>query len=446
MTAETANGPPAPAPAAKAAGTTKQGQASKPAPTSKGTVADKSAPKPTPVPKPAAAPATRGQVVDYPGVDIRPALPVRAKPRHWIVGLSFLLAVVLPTAASIAYLYAVAADQYASRVSFSIRGNENVSPISFLGALSQTVTVGGTDAEIVYDFVRSQQMVEAAMATLPLEEIFNLPDRDVVFRLGRDRPIEDIVTYWNRMTSVSFDAGSGIVHVQARAFDPESARAIAAFVLDESTRIVNAISTQAREDAVAVAREVLVQAEDRLREIRREIRAFRDVEQELDPSENARAALGLMAALRQQRAEAQVALDSYLALVGPRGPRVPELRQRIESLEQRIEEERQRLGAGLGGQGAAEVRLFADLMGDYEELMVELEFAQNAYVSALSSFEQAQVEARRQTRFLSPHIRPTLSVEAQYPQRALIALGIFVLLTVGWAVLVLIGYNIRDRR
>ena len=84
--------------------------------------------------------------------------------------------------------------------------------------------------------------------------------------------------------------------------------------------------------------------------------------------------------------------------------------------------------------------------GDYEELMVEREFAENTYVSALASFEQAQVEARRQTRFLSPHIHPTLSVEPQYPQRALLSLGVFVLLTVGWAVLALIVYNVRDRR
>ena len=362
------------------------------------------------------------------------------------VAISFLLVVMLPTAATVGYLYTLAADQYASRVSFSIRGNENTSPISFLGALSQTVTVGGADAEIVYDFTRSQQMVEAALAALPLEEIYNRPERDFVFRLGRDQPIEDVVDYWNWMTSISFDAASGIVHFEARAFDPESARAIAGFVLEESTRIVNDISTQARADAVAVARSVLDQAEDRLREIRREIRTFRNVEQELDPSENARAALGLMATLRQQRAEAQVALDSYLSLVGPQGPRAPALRQRIDSLESRIEEERQRLGAGSEEQTTEEARLFSDLMGDYEELMVELEFAQNAYVSALSSFEQAQVEARRQTRFLSPHIRPTLSVEAEYPQRALLALGVMVLLAVAWSVMLLIAYNIRDRR
>ena len=397
-------------------------------------------------PKVAPAVAKRGEVVEYPRVEVRAAQPAKPKARHWAVGLSFLLAVILPSAAAVGYLYGVAADQYASRVSFSIRGNENTGPISFLGALSQTVTVGGTDAEIVYDFVRSQQMVEAALSALPLEDIYNRPEQDVVFRLGVGRPVEDVVDYWNWMTSVSFDGTSGIVHFEARAFDPESARAIAAFVLDESTRIVNETSAQAREDAVSVARTVLNQAEDRLREVRRQIRAFRDVEQELDPSENARAALGLMATLRQQRAEAQVELDSYLSLVGPAGPRAPALRQRIDSLEQRIEEERQRLGAGADGPSTEHARLFSDLMGDYEELMVELEFAQNAYVSALSSFEQAQVEARRQTRVLSPHSRPTLSVEAQYPQRALTSLAVFIVLSVAWSVGLLIAYNIRDRR
>ena len=390
--------------------------------------------------------AKHSEVVEYPAAEPRVAAPAAPKTRHKLVAVSFLLAVLLPTALITGYLYTLAADQYASRVAFSIRGNEQTGPVSFLGALSQTITVGGTDAEIVYAFVRSQQMVEAAAAVLQLETIYNVPERDLVFRLGENQPIEDLVRYWNRMNSVSFDGTTGIVNFEARAFDPRSAQAIAGFVLDESTRIVNEMSLQAREDAVSVAREVLHQAEDRLRNVRLEIRAFRDLEQELDPTENARAALGLMATLRQQLADAQIELDSYLALVGPQGPRTSALRQRIESLESRIAEERRRLGTGAEGDRNDATRLFADLMSEYEELTVELEFAENAYTSALASFEQAQVEARRQIRFLSPHIRPTLSVEAQYPQRALLALAAFVILTVTWAVLVLIAYNVRDRR
>lgn len=405
-------------------------------------------PRPKATAAPAEKPGKGGQVVEYPAAkqSMTTAAPARVKRRHSFAAISFVIAVLLPTALSVGYLYGLAHDQYASRVAFSIRGQENVGPMSFLGAFSQTVSGGGADAEIVYELIRSQQMVEAAFSALPLDEIYNVPEKDFVFRLGDDQPIERKVEYWRWMTDVSFDGATGLVNFQARAFDPESARRVAAFVLDESTRIVNEISLQAREDAVSVARNVLNKAEDRLRDMRRRIRAFRDVEQEVDPVANARAAVGLLATLRERLAAAKIELDNYMSLVGEQGPRAPALRQTVTSLEARIAEERERLGGGADGDDNNGGRVFSDLMSEYEELMVELEFAENAYVSALSSFEQAQVEARRQTRFLSPHIEPTLSVEAEYPQRALMSVGIFVILTVAWAVILLILYNIRDRR
>lgn len=394
-------------------------------------------------------PAQRqGDVVRHPASsEARIAKPARPRARHRLVLASFVLAVLLPTAAAVGYLYTTAADQYASRTAFSIRGPENGAPVEILGAISSGLGGGGSggvDAEIVYEFVRSQAMVEAAAEKLPLVEIFNNPEDDVVFRLGEDRSIEDLVDYWNRMTDVSFDAGSGIVQFEARAFDPESARAIAEAVLEESTRIVNDLSVQARSDAVAVAREVLEEAEDRLRGVRRELRAFRDVEQELDPTENARASLGLISALEAELAKTEVELDTQLQLIGERGPRIAVLRQQIESLRNRIASERTRIGGG--GAASTEGRAYSDLVAEYEDLVVDREFAENAYVSALASFEQAQVEARRQMRYLAPHIRPTLSAEAQYPQRLLISAGVFGALLVGWAVLLLIAYNIRDRR
>ena len=355
--------------------------------------------------------------------------------------------VAAPAAASIAYLYGVAADQYASRMAFSVRSSESSPPVEFLGALTRSVGgAAGPDAEIIHEFIRSQRMVELVLEAMPLERIYNRPTDDVVFRLGEDQPIEEIVDYWNWMTDVSYDSGSGIVNFEARAFDPDSAREISAFVLEQSTRLVNALSETARNDAVQVARDVLTEAEDRLRAVRREIRAFRDVEQELDPTENARAALGLVTALESDLARAQVELDSQLELVGERSPRIQVLRQRIASLEKQIADERARLGAGAQSPAAGRGRAFPDLLARYEELAVDREFAENAYVSALGAYEQAQVEARRQMRYLAPHIEPTTSVAAQYPERALLSLIVFLVLSVVWAVLVLVLYNIRDRR
>jgi len=394
------------------------------------------------------APDRPGKVVDHPASALGLAAK-RARPqkRHFFALVSFALLVIAPSLASVGYLYTRAADQYASTLAFSIRGNEPLPQIGLLGMIAQNVSGGGTDAEIIYEFIRSQQMVEAALVSMPLETMFNRPERDFVFRLGEGRPIEDMVEYWNWTTDITFDGATGLVRFEARAFDPGDARRISEFVLAESTRIVNDLSAQARQDAVNVAKLSLTEAENRLRDVRRKVREFRDVERALDPTEDARAALGLMAVLEQSLAETQVERDTQAALIGPRAPQIARLNQRIESLQKRIDEERGRLGAGAGAAGVVDgERLFSELLGEYEDLRVEREFAEQAYMSTLAAYEQSQVEARRQTRYLSPHIAPTLSVEAQHPQRAMISMAIFIILLVSWSVMLLVVYNIRDRR
>mgnify|MGYP006278281233 FL=1 len=436
---------------------TSEEQSQKAAPPAKPAAAKPAPAKPKPDAKPAgtgaaakkqapkAAPAAkRGEVVDHPALGTLTVKRAKPRLRHYATLLSFVLAVLLPSAVTVGYLYTRAADQYASSVAFSVRSGESVIPSGLLGVFAQQVSSAGADAEIVYEFVRSQKMIEAALAALPLEAIYNRPERDFVFRLGEDQPVEDVVAYWNWMTDISFDPGTGIVRFEARAFTAEDAQRIADFVLAESTRIVNDLSEQARDDAIRVASIAVDEAEDRLREARWAMRAFRNLEQEIDPTENAAAKLGLVAVLEQMLAETRVELDTELQLVGDRSPKVSQLRQRIASLEKQIADERARLGAGAAGDADAE-RRFANVVSAYEERQVDLEFAQNAYTSALAAFEQAQIEARRQSRFLAPHIEPTLSVAPQYPQRALLSLAIFGLLTAAWAIVLLIVYNIRER-
>lgn len=388
----------------------------------------------------------RGEVVDHPAsAGARAAKPARAKARHWIALASFMLAVIAPTLGTIFYLYVKAADQYASRVSFTIRSPDHTMPVEFLGALTRSFGGGGgaADAEIVYEFVRSQQMVETLRERLPFDAMYNAPSEDWVFSLGEDQPIEEALKYWRWMTDIAFEPGSGLVSFEARAFTPEDALALTELVLEESTRLVNELSQQARDDAVRLAREALDDAEARLRDVRLEMRAFREVEQQLDPQASGQAALGLVATLEAQLAEAEIELETQTQLVGPEASRIPYLRQRIDSLRQRITEERARIGETDAADGG---RALAQLVAEYEELTVEREFAQNAYLSALASYEAAQMEARRQMRYLAPHIRPTRAEAAEYPQRALLAFGLFLVFTVAWLVGALIVYNIRDRR
>ncbi|MFK7944721.1 MAG: capsule biosynthesis protein, partial [Paracoccaceae bacterium] len=337
-----------------------------------------------------------------------------------------------------------AADRFASRTAFSIRSNDTTAPLEIFGAITQLGTSSAVmDGEILYDFLQSQSMLDAITADQDLVAIYNRAPEDLVFRLGADQPVEELLDHWQWMTDVAIDPATGILTVEARAFTAEDAQTLAEAVLGASAKLVNHLSEAAREDAVRHAAGELTGAEARLRRIRGELRAFCDVEQEVDPRQNAAVALGLVATLEEDRARTQVQLDQLSGVLDAGAPRVQSLRRRLATLDARIVQERTRLGSGTAQQNG---RQMADIVGDYEELVVDREFAEQAYTLALATYEQAQAEARRQSRYLAVHIQPTLSEEAEYPDRPTWLGATFALTLAVWAISMLIIANIRERR
>ncbi|MEM7176751.1 MAG: hypothetical protein AAF503_03510 [Pseudomonadota bacterium] len=368
--------------------------------------------------------------------------------RAWPLALSFLVAVLAPAAIAAWYMAEIAADQYQSHLAFSVRSGTSQQALpapDLLGAMSGGHSpVLSTESYVIYDFLRSQQIVEEVNAEIDLREVFNRAPGDWVFSLGADASTEDLVRYWHWQVPVVYDTLSGIVTVEVRSFDRDSATRIARAILTHATGLVNDISRAAREDTVGFAQRELKVAEARLQTIRSRIRAFRDVEQKANAENQIAIAMGLIATLEGELAKARVDRKVALSYTKPTDPRVQRLENRITVLESRIQEERRRFGKGTEAAAGTDKSL-ADLMGDFEELEVEREFAQTAYTNALASLQTAKADARRTQRYLAVHVRPTQADEAQYPQRLLIVGLVFGGALVIWILSVLILANIRDR-
>lgn len=385
----------------------------------------------------------QGNVVEHPS-----ALGAMPREAHtpWGGILGFVAFVILPVAAAAWYLFWIAGDRYASRTAFSIRSNEVAAPIEIFGAVTQ---LGGssavTDGRILYDYIGSRPMLDRARGALALDDAWNRHPGDWLFALGRDEPVEDVLWHWQRMVSVHLDSSSGILTVEALAFTASDAQAIAREILAASGELVNRLSEHARTDAVRHAATELESAEQRLRAIRTRLRTFRDIEQEVDPSQNAQATLELVAALVEEQARAQVRLESLGSVLDANAPRLRALRREIETLERRIAQERTRIGTG-DQPRTGDARPLSEVVGDFEELVVDREFAEQAYTLALATYEQAQAEARRQSRHLAVHIPPTLSEEAEYPDRPTLLIAAIAACLAIWAILMLIIANIRERR
>lgn len=365
----------------------------------------------------------------------------RFRHRHFGIALSFVLIVLVPFLASALYLGLVAADQYESRFGFSVRKEDAPSPAEILGGITELSSSSSKDTDFLYKYIQGRQMVERVNERLDLRAIYTRPD-DPVFGLAADATIEDLERYWNRMVTVFYDSHDGLIEVRVLAFTPEDAQNIAQAILEESGRMLNELVAVARVDSTRYAKDELDRAVERLKSARQTMTEFRTRTQIVDPSADIEGRMGILNTLQAELATALIDLDLLRNNTSRNDPRIVQTEQRIEVIRNRIRDER----ANFSSRSSESDLPYSQLVGEFEALMVEQQFAEKNYVTALAAYEAALADAQRQSRYLAPYVAPTRAQVSQYPRAGLILTGIAAFLTIGWLIAVLVYYSLRDRQ
>ena len=199
-----------------------------------------------------------------------PARASKFRWRHALALLSFLIFVAGSATVSAWYLWTRAADQYASYMGFSVRAED---PMPSVASLLGPLDLGGSstpDADILYEFIQSQELVLRVNEKLDLAAIWSKvdPQLDPVFAYRTGGSIEDLLGHWVRKVKVVYDSGNGLIELRVLAFEPQDAKAIAEAILEESTKLINELSAIAREDAIGYARDELDKSVERLKTAR----------------------------------------------------------------------------------------------------------------------------------------------------------------------------------
>lgn len=374
---------------------------------------------------------------------VRPAAaPARLRPRHMAVILSFVFMVLLPVALAGWYLWARAADQFESRVGFAVRAEGQPPPPDLLSGLLAPAGAASTaeDMNILAQFVQSQEIVRRIDARLDLRGRFSGQPQDPVFALAEAGTIEDLQDFWQRMVVVDHNPATGLMELTVFAFSARDAADIAAAILAECTEVINTMSDLARQDSARFARAALEEAKARAGAARAALAGFRAAHNVADPAADIAMHLGVVTSLQQQLADALIERDLARLGGGARTARIAPLDQRIEVIEARIEGERARPGIGAAGGG------FAEILGEYERLVVELGFADQAYLAALTAHDLAMSSAAQNSRYLATFLPPTRAEAATAPIRPLALLLTALTAFLIWSALMLAVHALRDRR
>ena len=360
--------------------------------------------------------------------------------RRWRAVLQpFLIMVGLPTLLTGIYFGGVASDVFVSETRYAIRTGEQAPAAGLLatmmgpGASSRS----GDDAFVVRDYILAHDMLEELDGRLDLRAHYGAPGVDLLSRLRPGTTEEEFLKYYRDKIEVELESGTDITVLRVRAFDAETARKIAATILELSEHLVNRMSERITDDTLRFARRELDQAETLVRQANREITRFRNESRSIDPGEETAAVLSIVTELEGQLAGAKAELLETEAIMRSDSVQVKTLRNRVEALTRQVESERARLASESGSD-------LTRLIEGYAPLMLEQKLAEHRYSSALTSLEVARADAQRKQRYLLSFVKPSLPDEAIEPERLVNTLIVFLAASLIYGIGALIVASVHD--
>lgn len=398
---------------------------------------------------------------------------------------TFLVCVLLPTLATFAYYAFMAAPQYQSTVRlavYAIGGDERRSLEMLSGATAgisgkaktkpgkdkdelettslqhigeegnllrrilrnltstRSTSGDGKDPFLVVQYITSRAIVSEINKDGWLAALFRREDIDAVSRLPSDAAREDIWRYFNHRVEANIDEASRLVTIQVRTFSPEDSAELARRIVQASEKLVNDIRTRRINDTIARADEELRNTEGRYLRALAAVRALRDEIGVINPREGVTALAKALLELKVVKIALETEYQTKDAMMGPDSPVRRTLLARIAATDAEI--------ADLEGQLTGDPergKVVASYLVDFENRETERMLAQLQYQQAITTFDRAQADARRQGVYLAVFSPPSAAEEARYPRTWSIVLTVFIVVGALWSIGCMVLAGVRDQ-
>ena len=356
---------------------------------------------------------------------------------------AFIAIVIVPTVATMIYMLLIASPIYVSEARFVVRSRSHEGPSAF-GAVLQSVGVdlqnGATDAYEVHEFMMSRDAIDDLVAHHNLRAVLSRPGADFLARFPRplEGPsFENLYKSYRRFVSVGYDSTTGISTLRVSAFRPGDATEIANVLLDDGEQLVNRLNQRAASDAVGQAVQQVVEAEQRAVTAEQVLTKFRSSEQLIDPMRDSAAGANIVSQLDTQLINLKAERAS-LAAQAPQSPDLPVLDQKIRAFETQRAAERTQV--------AGESNSLAPKIGQYEQLILDRDFAAKSLATADASLEGARLDARKKQSYLERVVAPNRPDKAERPRRWFNIMMVFISALVAYSTIMLVLAGLREHR
>jgi capsular polysaccharide transport system permease protein len=353
----------------------------------------------------------------------------------------FVWIVLVPGALAAFYYLFLASPIYVSQAQFIVRAPTQMQP-SGVSAVLQGVGLAPaeTDSFVVHDYVMSRDAMAELVKRHHLREAVGRGGLDFLMNFPHpwETPsFEHLAQDYPRFVSVNYNSSTGISTLQVRAFRPEDAQDLAGALLDGGEVVVNHLNDRADQDAVTETRRQITEAEADLGVAEDSLTEFRNRERLIDPTRSSVVNLDLMGKLQADIATLQ-AERAGIASTAPQSPELAGLDSRIRAYQQQAQDEQAKM--------AGQTNSLAPMIGEYERLSLERDFADKRLLAAATAAEDARLEARRKRLYLERIANPNLPDSPTEPHRFNSLLTVLVSLLLAYGTIALLLSGLREHQ
>jgi capsular polysaccharide transport system permease protein len=342
---------------------------------------------------------------------------------------------------AVLYWGLIASDRYVSEAKVVVERSDAI------GADASNFTsllIGNTapqDLLLLREYLLSVDMLKKLEADLKLREHYSDYRRDPLSRLWfSDASLERFHHHYLQRVSVEYDDFSRVLVIEAQAYTPEMAQAIARTLVSEGERFMNEMTHRiAGEQVVYIEKQVQAQGE-RVKAARQDLLAYQNANGLVSPRGDVESLSSVVAAGEGELADLKVKRAALKDVFTPQSPAIQQIDAQIDAIEKQIGAQRARMVSHKGKGGLNRV------VEEHERLQAAAEFAQDIYKTALSALEKARIEATRKLKNVAVVQSPTTPEYPLEPRR-LYSIAVFVLMTLMLAgVVQLLGAIVKDHR
>lgn len=364
------------------------------------------------------------------------------KPFLQRVNKLFLFLVVIPTLASSLYFGLIASDVYISQSEFVIYNPQTPTASTGLGGLLQGVGLGNNSsyaASAVHDYLISRDALQDIQRTLNYRQMVSRHIIDPFNRFGGliwfDTTFEQLHRYYTRMVADDVDPTSNISTLNVHAYTASDAQRVNQELLRLAQKLVNQMNARANQDSVRFYQKQVHAAEARVQAAAEALAKYRNQSKVFSPAPQATLNAQLVGKLKDQQLAAQIQLGQ-LEINAPENPRIPLIKKGIADLKHQIETQ--------SAKDAGNSESLASKTVEYERLTLAQNFAQRQLAAAITSLEQAHIQAQKQQLFIETVVKPNKPDEALEPKRLRGALATLIVGLLLWGVFSVIFAGLRE--